>query len=355
MKFCVKFDGFTYRQFLIIHTFFIISYLYSFRYSGFPQKMTYFLYVLNNSDLQLYSQKEYDILESKEKRVSHEKGNYMDMKPVRFLHFSDPHLRCNYEGTRIMRLYHRTKITLTEQFLLAVRHMQSQCDFEKLDFCLISGDLVHEGTAEDYAYVHQIFQQSFPRIPCYVALGNHDNDTFWQGYLNKQNNGSYDYEVYHKESGLRIIGLDSRGGAYGTGMLTDAQLLFLQSRLQKKASGTLLLMHHTPHTSNQVPYLQYQMQTAQPLAAILADSDVIGIFTGHTHKRFVSYLGKIPCYTAESICFGIESTETHMTWHNGTGYHLCEFDGAKLHVTHVPILPDTVVEDTISCAELFSE
>ncbi len=259
------------------------------------------------------------------------------MQTVRFIHLSDPHYLRSYQDQPISRLINKTGIELTQHFRAG---MQQIYDTHKaFDFILISGDLVHEGTAEEYTSFRQFLAELTGDTPVYMALGNHDRDTFWQGFLDMDEHtcGPYFYEKIHTPSGLRIIALDSRGGQYGMGRISSTQLEWLKGVLSvPNKTGSILMLHHTPFLGDgeetQEHPLTYQLENARELYDVVKNSDILGIFTGHTHCRYNTCFGSIPCFTADGITFGVHTGRHSMTWDNHTGYNYCVLEQGQIEV-----------------------
>ena len=270
------------------------------------------------------------------------------MKKISFVHFSDLHYKDDYTGQHSERLTAETGLDLTEQFCIGLEKIMS--DNEDIDFAIISGDLSQHGTAKEYESLKKILDQKLDGIPYYISTGNHDSENFGTLLSDTEEKKSYDYSVIN--NGLRIISLDSKGGKYETGFLSTSQLEWLKAELASPAPrGNILVFHHTPHTSGEIEYLTYQMENPAELYDVIKDSDIKGIFCGHTHKQFVSQLGDIPCYTVESLSFGIETLDDRMLISNSTGYNRCEIDDEGLKVEHVKIIPEQRHEVTIMYSE----
>ena len=252
---------------------------------------------------------------------------------VRFVHISDPHFNTDYSNSRISPLNEKTGLTLTERLIAAVGHINE--NYPETDFFLLTGDLVYNGTVEEYAVFRALMDGLTGGRPCYVALGNHDTDSFWRGWLGISPGGSYNRAVVHEKSGLKIISLDSRGGPYGSGSLSRGQLDWLRYQLSE-GGPSILLLHHTPHIGD-IEYLRYQMPDSRALYDTLRDLSILGIFTGHTHMRFESMFGAIPCHTAPSVTFGIVTDLVSMTLTDKTGYNYCVFSDGKLTVENVDL------------------
>lgn len=177
---------------------------------------------------------------------------------------------------------------------------------QKPDFFLITGDLVHEGDAEDYRAYRALLDECCGDVPYYVCLGNHDRHrAFHEGFLGES--GDAPYVRSSVQGGLRIISLDSSPeDATVMGRITPEQLAFLREELKTPApKGTVVLLHHPPCG---VVYESFAAHCPEmeELAKLLESGEVRAVFSGHTH--FVSCSGRngVLYSTAASTAFSME-------------------------------------------------
>ena len=269
------------------------------------------------------------------------------MRQIRFIHISDIHFQQEYDDFA-KRLNRLTKIDFTEQFKRSVAYILE--NYRDIDFFLFTGDLVHEKDVEDYRALEALWQE-ICGLPVYAVAGNHDLDDIGQIFFGAEAEPPFDYTCKH--GALRIIGMDSRGGKYGTGLIEAGQLEWLRKQLdsEENSGPAILLLHHTPHTSGEEDFLLWQMENPEELEDVVKDSDIIGIFCGHAHTTFTSKLSGIPCFTVNSVTHGINSGEEAMTLSNQTGFNYCVFEGDRLTVEHVDIPQENHVELVIHYSE----
>ena len=284
------------------------------------------------------------------------------MNIISFIHISDLHFENNYEGKFIERLSALTNMTITDQIIVGLREIVNA--HENIDFVLLTGDITHHGSIDDYACLRTIIDEELGGIPVFIALGNHDEDKFYGGYLGissamsndekRKENSHKSYYYSFNFNGLRIISLDSRGGKNESGFIDREQLDWLRKELESESEkGTILILHHTPHISGENETLSYQMENPNDLYEAIKDSDVKAIFAGHTHKAFASMLGKIPCYTVDSLSYGIDLFMDRMEINNRTGYNYCEIaDTGNLAVRHIPITREEDKKATVRYYEM---
>ncbi len=243
------------------------------------------------------------------------------MEKLRFAHISDTHFDCAGASPFVKAL---SKEYSTKQKLIDLL-----VSLPSLDFILLTGDLVHEGEAEDYSEYRQIFDTYAPSTPLFCTLGNHDQrPQFAKGFLGMDmDNRPYLYSQTHKD--LRVVCLDSAFD-YGTdGHISSSQIEWLEEALNVPyGRGTIVLSHH-PLISETAGLAA---KVNQDFGKVVKNSDIIGFFNGHIHtSRYSFYLNK-PHVTAESMSFGIDMADGEAVYSNRTGYNLCFIEGKEISV-----------------------
>ena len=162
------------------------------------------------------------------------------MAALRIAHLSDLHVLRDYHGSMLDREPLRQPVPPVEYFLTGLREAVAA----KPDLIVLTGDLVHEGTVEDYQYLRQLIERERCGIPVIPVLGNHDfKSCFYRGYLGEDRTGRYNckYEI----GGYRFLVLDTATERNGCGSITDEQVAWLAQELKTLApQGTILLGHH---------------------------------------------------------------------------------------------------------------
>ena len=92
------------------------------------------------------------------------------MSQLHFVQLSDTHIRKDYTAGTLHDMF--TDLISPDKKL---RQILSELREEKLDFIVISGDLVHEGNEADYQKLKNIIDAIDFQVPILLALGNHDN------------------------------------------------------------------------------------------------------------------------------------------------------------------------------------
>ena len=233
------------------------------------------------------------------------------MEPIRFIHMSDIHFREAYAPEGF------------ESILAGLphprRHVLDAIAAERdhgLDFVLLTGDIAHEGDMQDYLAVRQLFAECLGAVPLVTLPGNHDRI---DGYTQVFSSGEREtlnrtYEI----AGLRIVTVYT--GDSKDGEITLDQLSWLRQELSvPSARGTILALHHPLLAQNGLDAAKYD----PALLDIIAQSDIVGIFTGHTHANFIGLFADKPYITADSMMFSMDANDGMMTLRNHAAYTLC--------------------------------
>ena len=139
------------------------------------------------------------------------------MAALRIAHLSDLHVLRDYHGSMLDREPLRQPVPPVEYFLTGLREAVAA----KPDLIVLTGDLVHEGTVEDYQYLRQLIERERCGIPVIPVLGNHDfKSCFYRGYLGEDRTGRYNckYEI----GGYRFLVLDTATERNGCGSTASA-------------------------------------------------------------------------------------------------------------------------------------
>lgn len=166
------------------------------------------------------------------------------------------------------------------------------------DLLLLTGDLVDEGSPQEYAMVRALLQAS--RIPYLVIPGNHDHRENFRAAFRDQaylpSAGPLHYCV--DEHPVRIVGLDSCLPGQHHGHIDAQGLAWLAGVLaQDSARPTLVMMHHPPFVSG-IPYMDdYRYMASQPLADVIRQAPGVELVVcGHVHRTMLRrWAGTVVC------------------------------------------------------------
>lgn len=259
---------------------------------------------------------------------------------VQFAHISDTHYNRSYSKSTMTKNFAATG-SPTEKFIRAMQLVKAYQD--KPDFVLITGDLVHEGTAEEYREYRTLYDTYLPGIPLVAVPGNHDSrQAFCEVMLEKPYTGQpLDYTC--QQAGIKIIVLDSGTGS-GKGKVSPAQMLWLEEALKEPGENGTILTIHQPFTTG---FSWLDTEVPAGFGEILAGkADVI--LCGHTHIPDLSHFYGITQITAGGIGFGVDREDKTLLMSNQASFHICSMQEKKLNMKWVLAAPAPTIAETLN-------
>ena len=219
---------------------------------------------------------------------------------------------------------------LVEVSVPAFEQILDQLIAEKPDFLLLPGDLVQHGERENHLWLAKRLAE-LP-FPTYVVPGNHDVVHAMGNLAGDETNSDrisltdfpriyqrYGYTDgrsldYHQEilPGVHLIGLNSNafdetGAQIGTGIISDAQLAWLDETLTAIAGEfTMVMVHHNvlehlPNQSKTKLGQRYMIRNASDLVSRLQSAQVPVAFTGHLHVQDIAQQDDFYAITTGSL------------------------------------------------------
>lgn len=264
------------------------------------------------------------------------------MASVSFIHMSDIHFLLHAEPGGLGAL-------LCNE-LHPIRNVCGCLCAEKKDkpgFVLITGDLADNGGAEEYRALRRTLDEQLDGIPLVTLPGNHDDRTaYCSAFLGIEPREAVDSQC--TVGGLRIVTLDTGRGMQGE--ISGRQHEWLRSILSEPAPmGTLLALHHSlvpgPGGFAATRYDPFFYE-------LIAQSDVIGIFCGHTHQNCIGQFAQKPCITADSMAFTLKVNGDAALCENRTAYNLVEVCDGNLCVQIKQLTPSCDVAVSLSIDQL---
>lgn len=219
---------------------------------------------------------------------------------MKILHISDIHYRKTYEPSE-------------SGYKAVLYRMQSP--LEPLSFCLsraltehphpdcllISGDLTEDGCAADYAELRAFIQAQVGDIPVIVTLGNHDNkESFYEGWLGTDRQ-SEPYNTVTVLGDTVIISWDTSRQGVADGIITDAQMQWLEQTFARYQDKHMVLMTHHHFMEHQASVPAIPCDTRFP--KLLQQYHIDCLLCGHTHHKFAYFYGDVPYYTVDGMSF----------------------------------------------------
>jgi 3',5'-cyclic AMP phosphodiesterase CpdA len=196
---------------------------------------------------------------------------------------------------------------------------QFKGESEKIEFCLVVGDLSEDGTREQLVPAREILAGLGK--PVYVVVGNHDHlengrrpyeDTF-----PKSINYRFDHE------GWQFVGLDTSQGQRARVTVQPATLKWLDETVAKldKKRPTVVFTHFPLG-----PWVVYRAINADAVLERFKEHNLVAVFNGHFHSLTKVKVGKT-ILTTNRCCSHWKNN------HDGSkekGYFLCQAKEGKI-------------------------
>lgn len=208
------------------------------------------------------------------------------------------------------------------------------------DVCLITGDLVENGTPAEYRLARAEFDRL--AMPWHVIPGNHDaraplREAF--GDVQPFADPAFLHYVV-EELPLRIIALDTVVPGRTHGSLCEARTAWLTERLSERpATPTLLMLHHPPFATRQPVVDAVCLAHAQAFAALVSGHRQIeAIISGHVHRAIFSRVAHAQASscpgTAHQMLLALRREDPMAFTHEPPGFQLHWWDGPGTWTTH---------------------
>ncbi|AVK61289.1 3',5'-cyclic-nucleotide phosphodiesterase [Lactobacillus sp. CBA3605] len=222
------------------------------------------------------------------------------------------------------------------------------------DLIVLTGDLIHGGSATDYQRLHVVVHQMKAEFQCHVRviLGNHDNrEAFYAGYL-PANPGPY-YTSRMRIGRNDFYFLDSKVTGFEAGELALKQLQWLGKHLRQAPTKRAFLFLHHPLDGPTMQNMHYAiLQNTSALLSVLRGHNIGGVFTGHVHFATTYLVGdRILNAVAEPAAYRIDCTDPQMHLvHESSGYQVITVERGQVGVATRQLLYRPAVIDTIRIA-----
>lgn len=254
------------------------------------------------------------------------------MEPLRFVHITDTHV--NAPGRA--GLYQQDMGRKLRQVFAHVMNANV-----RPAFFVISGDLVHEGDADDYRYLRQLLEEeaSAFHAPVLVCLGNHDHrGPFREGFLGE---APTEEPYYRSETidGLRVILLHSQIESSPVGTIDEEQLNWLNDELKTPAAlGSVIVLHHPLLPSLGFELDSFHLTNMDEVAKVIEGRDVIGILAGHIHTNRTGAFQGVICAASSGSAFALEMLRDQtVRFFDNSSYNLVTVFNGKMNVETVTI------------------
>lgn len=269
-------------------------------------------------------------------------------KYLQIMHLADTHVLKSPKGPFLEGRYSEDKKPM-EEFERIIKELLER--HPSTDVVVITGDLVHEGTYEDYEELKRIIDKTID-IPVFLTLGNHDRKDGYHKIFKENNEKIYYYDKIFK--GLRLIVLDSTVEGTADGEIDDIQMEWLENTLKTPTEkGNIILLHHPIVGDSFGDMKEHCLKNSDKLLNVLKNTNTRGILSGHTHKASTTIVENIPSIVAGSTAYGFNMDEEYMYLNNDAGYNIINISNDDLTVFPYSTLPK-MIYSKISIEELMA-
>lgn len=247
---------------------------------------------------------------------------------MKFVQLTDTHVRKQYDKEGLDAVLGNLPTPADN-----VKKILQNTDWAKTDFVVITGDLVHEGTCEDYRFLKNLIEEEVPsdKKVLYV-LGNHDKkEAFYEAIFEKKEATSYYYVEY--VDGYRLIVLDSAIPDKEAGTISAEQLEWLEKVLEEPSEkGSMIFVHHPLFWSGDKTF-PMEVTNSEEVMEVLKGTDVFAIFSGHTHQNATNVKEGMKQYTSDSSAFSLTvQNKSEIAFIDKVGYLKAAVEGQNVTV-----------------------
>lgn len=254
---------------------------------------------------------------------------------MKFLHLSDIHFLNEYPKAE--KGYNAIFNEMTSP-LIQLKKAINMVDLSKINFVIITGDLVESGTCEDYLILKCELEKLLGNIPYIITLGNHDNkEAFYKGWFNKE--CSQPYNTVNEIGDLRIISFDNSIYKNSDGFISSEQYRWLENELKDNSEKDTILMLHHHLIKDQ--FTTPSVDVDENFKKIIRESSLVGIFAGHTHHPFNGIFEDKPYFSTGSLSFiGHDESNGIVRFEESAQFSLCTYKDGKISVQVLSALDD---------------
>jgi 3',5'-cyclic-AMP phosphodiesterase len=211
------------------------------------------------------------------------------------------------------------------------------------DAIIHTGDIVHNGRAEEYAAAAAILARA--RAPVYVLVGNKDSRPNLRAAFSAEGYLSPDSEFidYAIEShAVRLIAVDTLNPGSNKGDFCPERARRLVAMIDAEGAKPVAIFAHHPPFVVPVGPDPCNFDTPQAMArlrrALQHSGRVITVFSGHVHRATAGHAGSIPATVMPSTATTLRKGDYPAAMKTRPVYHVHRFDPAWGFATETRIL-----------------
>lgn len=199
---------------------------------------------------------------------------------------SDTHIRADDNGAAADQL----------------RRALAQAKDYRADLIVLTGDLVNDERAEEYAILAEALID--PPAPLYLLPGNHDDRahlrTHFPQHAYLPASGPLSYVI--EDFPVRIVAIDQIVPGETYGLLTEPQADWLDRTLAAAPDKpTIVALHHPPFLSHDLLFDTIGLRDHELFASVIAKHpQVTRVICGHHHRAAFGQVAHAPCVVAPS-------------------------------------------------------
>jgi Icc protein len=152
------------------------------------------------------------------------------------------------------------------------------------EFCLLTGDLVQDGSAAAYRRLLGYFENL--SVPAYCLPGNHDTLDLMRRILSSTRVGCQDHILYRR---WLVVLLDTTINGSNAGYLSVMESQRLEALIQQYPDRHVLLAMHHPPLPTTMQWLErgVTLENPEQVHQLVANHSCIrGVVWGHAHQAF---------------------------------------------------------------------
>jgi 3',5'-cyclic AMP phosphodiesterase CpdA len=201
------------------------------------------------------------------------------------------------------------------------------------DVIVHSGDIVHNGRADEYAQAAAILEKA--RAPVYVLPGNKDDRANLRAAfsaISRLARGSDFIDYVVEDYPVRLIALDTLRAGGNRGAFRSEQARRLIELIDAEHDKPIAVFAHHPPFEVTVGPDRFHFETMESMSRLRETLQrcerIIAVFSGHVHRAAAGEIGRIPASVVPCIATTLRKGDYPPRMKTRPVYHLHRFDPA---------------------------